>query len=73
MLIGQIVTSHAWGFPLLLCKSRGKSGNARLERLVMIYGDYIKKEWVVFIIIGWLFTHSGHTSVFKPLIKVNFA
>ncbi len=40
----------------------------------MIYGDYKKKECVDFyhkrLVV---YTHCGHTSVFKHLIKVNFA
>jgi len=47
ILIGQIVTSHGPGFPLLL--HNYKSGTARLERLFMIYGDYKKKGVGVFL------------------------
>ncbi len=40
----------------------------------MIYGYYKKIKWVDFyhrrLVV---FTHCGHTSVFKHLIKVNFA
>ncbi len=35
--------------------------------------EIIKHKWMDFYHYSWVFKHCGHTSVFKQLVKVNFA
>ncbi len=55
-------------FPSVTC-TEGESETTRLERLFMIYWFYKKISWWIFNIIGWLFSHTAATTVFKQLIK----